>query len=343
MFSPNKVERKSTALLILYLGHSDKKFSKMAVKYGLLAQIESYYCVSITSEFSLERKKSIKSVLKRDPEFMKDETKSNKLLIKHIPKDSPSRKTKIATFTELKYYLRIDRYDRIPDPMNSVLWFFSCDEDVRMLTFLGLDDYRSHARLTTPKKATRNHNRRSRKRIRRMQALENLDFSKKKEEKTERNDTDKPQNKPRRIRRRFTSFKLSQTDGSKIRRRSSSKKKRIKTTSSFQISQLSFSNYIHKHRLESMNLKRRTSIENNLIEKEITMDRIFAKEREYLKKERMLNKKKKRSKIRVHRKTDPSFNGANDVSPKEKKEEKGYFFFKKMRRKRLENAETSSN
>lgn len=155
LFSSNSVERKITALLILYLSYEDKSFAKTAVENGLLTQIGDYFCISITQEYSLESREEMHDCLLRDPKFKQDETKSNKLLVKSMLKEQDSSLVKLDTLTELRHYLRVSRYNKIPDPLNCVLWFFKCKKKILMLNFFGFNDKNGRRRMRGLKKASR--------------------------------------------------------------------------------------------------------------------------------------------------------------------------------------------
>lgn len=125
--------RKMAAFLLIHLSNEHSFFLNQFCKNKLLHNFEGYTGVSLDYSKKLVDPREFIRLLKRDPNFLKEETKCNGFLIKYINKNqNPSKKKKrtvqLLTMTELKYHLEENEYQNIPDPLHCAIWFYKEQE-----------------------------------------------------------------------------------------------------------------------------------------------------------------------------------------------------------------------
>lgn len=132
--STNSKKRKTAALLILYISYQDHSFSEILRQRKLLLKIDDYTGIALNYSMELESTKEFLNFLKKDPQFVKKEVKSNRLYIKHFLKDISKQRTKItfSSMTELKYHFEEKKFEFLPDPLASIMWYYKKQEKFRV-------------------------------------------------------------------------------------------------------------------------------------------------------------------------------------------------------------------
>lgn len=133
LFSRNSKMRKATTTLLFHLSNQNSQFLELFKKKRLLHTFEGYTGISFDVNGDLSDPRDFLRLLKRDKNFLKEETKCNRFLVKHMKNtQDPSKagKVNLVTMTELKYFLKNKFYNKMPDPMSRAIWFYKEEEKI---------------------------------------------------------------------------------------------------------------------------------------------------------------------------------------------------------------------
>lgn len=124
--SSKPFKRKISSILILYLSSLSKLNFEILLEKKLIINYEGYLCVSLNSKRHSEPIEEIIKGLKKDPNLFKNEIRSNRFIVKFTYKRG-NGKPKFLTITELRHFANRDYLEKIPDPIESVIWYFNKD------------------------------------------------------------------------------------------------------------------------------------------------------------------------------------------------------------------------
>lgn len=122
------IHRKISSILILYLCDLKHNNIEIFLKSRLLLSFAGYIGVGVSPRGKLKKTKKFIKKLHKDPQFMKEETKSNRLYIKFFKRveGNPYRESRkevfILTLTEITHFIGGSIFDSIPDPVETFVW-----------------------------------------------------------------------------------------------------------------------------------------------------------------------------------------------------------------------------
>lgn len=125
LLSTNSQNRKMASIVILFLSSKNPNIRREFEERRLIFTHKNYTSLSLNLNFELEDPEDILEILKQDEKFLKDDLKCNRFFIKCVKKDSKRRRNvHIITLTEMKFYLREEKFKLLPDPLTYAMWFY---------------------------------------------------------------------------------------------------------------------------------------------------------------------------------------------------------------------------
>lgn len=123
-----QVHRKISSILILYLCDLHQGNIDIFLKNKLLLSFAGYIGIGLNLRGELKKTKKFIKKLHKDPQFMKEEIKSNRFYIKffrRVKGDAYHESRKevfILTLTEITHFVGAGVFESMPDPVQSFVW-----------------------------------------------------------------------------------------------------------------------------------------------------------------------------------------------------------------------------